>query len=373
MFLDLNTVIDPQKIDLNHLQAAAQAEDPTALFMGSTILENGFGTRVHEISIDHRMSVEFARAGAEIGDPLCLVRLGFLAYFCEATTTIAEKQLARKMVAKGLPELAAAATAGNAYAQSYHALAFWYGVGIGQNRKKGLDLLERAAASGETTSQYWLAIFLEKGVAVKRDISRAVHLLKTAADAQMADAQTRMASTIYMGQLGMQKDVDQAKHYARLAANQGSSTGYGFLALLLRSEAEPNIPLILDLYRRADASGSVWGSVCEADLIVDRKIDGTVASAYNLYAKALQNWVDGQYRSPPTDEEQLKLLNSISKLLQRAEKIPDAAKGQTTLRWADGSEVVIDDMLTRTSRLTPLRPRPASSKELNDRITKFGL
>ena len=155
-----------------------------------------------------------------------------------------------KELPKDIESLEKAAANGVRSAQYHLSIKLLYGRGIEEDGTRARELLKLSADQQYPPAQCDLAtmtwVLYNKGMATEEQLSEALELFqKTAADG-LAEAQTTLGS-MYLSGMGMKKDLGQAEHWLRKAADQGHKIAPYYLGKLLLGSKFDDISYLLKI------------------------------------------------------------------------------------------------------------------------------
>lgn len=128
-----------------------------------------------------------------------------------------------------VPQLIAAAEAGDAQAQADLAWRHWFGDGVEQDRELGVRWFRRAADQGHGEACYWLGSAYEEGIGVTADPAEAARWYRRGAEAGDPNARVALGLLLAEGR-GMARDDAAAVRWFRAAAEDGVSAAKYHLA-----------------------------------------------------------------------------------------------------------------------------------------------
>lgn len=128
--------------------------------------------------------------------------------------------------------------------------------GMGISRLQYIGLLSALCNQGDAEGRYLMGELYEEGEVVERDMDEAMHLYRLAAEQGFAKAQHRLGYKYFMG-TDCELNLSEGVHFMCLAAEQGnvmSLFGLG-MAYLAGRGVERNVELALEYFRRSAAGG----------------------------------------------------------------------------------------------------------------------
>ena len=125
-----------------------------------------------------------------------------------------------------------AADYGNDYAQTMLGFLYDQGLGVPQNSAEAIRWFEMAAKQGNITAQTNLGVLYYEGRGVQQDSRRALEWLLQGAEQGNQEAQVRLGTLYQYGRGNVPQNLNEAKRWFRLAADQGSTEASAQLRLL---------------------------------------------------------------------------------------------------------------------------------------------
>lgn len=119
---------------------------------------------------------------------------------------------------------------GNAKAQTYLAICYDEGIGVGINGKKAVNILQKAVKSGDALAQQYLGLYYIYGSKQIQDTLEGIRLLKESAMQKNPDALCFLGTCFSSG-IGVKQDTTKALRYYFDSMESGSSLGaylYGY-------------------------------------------------------------------------------------------------------------------------------------------------
>jgi TPR repeat protein len=162
------------------------------------------------------------QAGAEHGDALSMVTLGFLYQNGEG---------ADRDYAKAREWYKKAADKGDAIGMIGLGASYAYGQGVGQDYAKAREWFEKAADEGNATAMTRLGFLYQNGEGVDRDYRKAREWYEKAADKGYALAMTYLGA-LYGNSEGVAQDYAKAREWFEKAADKGDANAMFNLGLL---------------------------------------------------------------------------------------------------------------------------------------------
>ncbi|MBS0346826.1 MAG: sel1 repeat family protein [Proteobacteria bacterium] len=155
--------------------------------------------------------LQWLRRAAEDGDVEARFQLGKL-YSAGATGIPADP-------ARAFAWFSAAGKSGHAGAAYYLGIAWRDGYGVKTDHAEAARWLRRAADSGIAAAQFLLANAYREGDGVPRDNAAALRLYAAAAEQDHPEACQTLAMAYLNGELGLQRDEEEGRHYLMEAAH----------------------------------------------------------------------------------------------------------------------------------------------------------
>ena len=148
------------------------------------------------------------------------------------------------------------AVRGDAVAQSYLGTMHEQGNGVEQDAAKAFHWFEMAAQQAEPFADYRLGMHYASGEVVEQDLGKAiVHFTRAAENGKFRDAQFNLG-LIHEDGRGTPRDLEAAKKWYMLAADQGNTNAMVNLAGILEAEGPDGQLAAHRLYEKAAAAGS---------------------------------------------------------------------------------------------------------------------
>ena len=132
-------------------------------------------------------------------------------------------------LAKSFDELTKAANSGDSEAQHELGLAYFYGEGVKEDKKKAVELFQKSAEKGVVDAYYQLAAAYFDGEGTKKDLDKSLKWYKKAADSGHPEGEFGLAVIYALGECGVTKDLKKAKEWCNKAAAQGHEEAKEFL------------------------------------------------------------------------------------------------------------------------------------------------
>jgi TPR repeat protein len=250
MRYDLTQVIDPKSIDIDELVALAnQPEpDPSALFLGSYIAEDGYNRLS---AVGYNMVYDWALHGAKLGDPLCQARYGVLRY--SGQWMRASHKEGHIYLKNSRAWILEKANEGHPYAQTISGLMYGRGWNVPLNLSLAHEWLQKAGNReqlGEPCAQFHLGECYEFERGVSKDFQRAAEWYGKPAEMGHIRAQTNLGFLI----VGNPETDDEARDWWMKAAQQEWVVAQHYLGDWYEGKirnTSPNYPLAFAWYKRA--------------------------------------------------------------------------------------------------------------------------
>lgn len=103
------------------------------------------------------------------------------------------------------------------------------GVYVDRDPEKAMSFYEKAANAGFPEAMYQIGAMYYRGTDIERDMGQAVTWFKKAADKKFLVAYLTLGYLYLEPSVWMERDLQQAEYYYRLAADQGNIEGVAYL------------------------------------------------------------------------------------------------------------------------------------------------
>lgn len=203
--VQLQILAGPGRQDAALAHLTSLAED------GTTAARRTLGIALLSRGEQDGKGVQWLRRAAEDGDADAAFQLGKL-YSAGAAGVPAD-------AARAFAWFSAAGKSGHAGAAYYLGIAWRDGYGVKTDHAEAARWLRRAADSGIAAAQFLLANAYREGDGVPRDAAEAVHLYTAAAEQDHPEACQTLAMAYLNGELGLQRDEEEGRHYLMEAAH----------------------------------------------------------------------------------------------------------------------------------------------------------
>jgi TPR repeat protein len=203
----------------SHITAAAEREDPFAMFELAVAYDYGTG-----VQQDFRVSSSLYLKAWSLGHQSAGFNLLLQHVFGQADNLAADKVF---------EELLSLASSGDRDAQNNVGLCYQHGYGVAQNYKMAASWFRRAAKAGLDTAQFNLGGFYLEAKGMRKNLKKAIACYKRAAE-QRHELALLQLGNLYQKGIGVAQDYQRAFILYICAYRQGSVRAANHLAHLYK-------------------------------------------------------------------------------------------------------------------------------------------